>query len=523
MNENEAVNYIKQAFELREQKYYKPAIEMLYKALEIENDNTEILYQIGDLYFVMNNYERALQYLEKALSTNSNHQPCLKLICKIKKRTGDYDTALSIAQKLFENDKNSKNLKRLITLLIELKLFTELDQYENDPCFDDEARIECANAFYSNGETGKAKEFLQQCNHDNEQVLLLEGKIKFDQGDFEGSKGIFNRISSNSQDPEILNFLGLFDIENMNFTDAIRHFAAASELDKNNPKYFYNLGNAYFYNGWIKEAQQAYSKAIYLNPDNADYRYSLAYLYYETKDYSKSEAETEAILGIDSEHAGTLVLNALLLAHNKKYIESVELLKNCIEKNPSDDFAQKSLSSIYTELGNYEKAQKILEKTESVLQKKSSSLCDLAEIYILQKEYDKAINLVNEIIDNNENYISAYILGAKASYLKQDYNKTKEYAQNILSLDINCASGYYYLALSRQNTNDPEEAIECMKRAILYDLNNPEYYAQMSDLYLAQNDYKTALEYMSEAQNLDKSNKYKSKFTELVKLNRKKS
>ena len=34
----------------------------------------------------------------------------------------------------------------------------------------------------------------------------------------------------------------------------------------------------------------------------------------------------------------------------------------------------------------YEKAQKILEKTESVLQKKPSSLCDLAEIYILQKE-----------------------------------------------------------------------------------------------------------------------------------------
>ena len=43
MENTETINYIKQAFELKEQKYYKPAIEMLYKALETENDNIEIL------------------------------------------------------------------------------------------------------------------------------------------------------------------------------------------------------------------------------------------------------------------------------------------------------------------------------------------------------------------------------------------------------------------------------------------------------------------------------------------------
>ena len=89
-------------------------------------------------------------------------------------------------------------------------------------------------------------------------------------------------------------------------------------------------------------------------------------------------------------------------------------------------------------------------------------------------------------------------------------------------MDINCASGYYYLALSRQNTNDPEEAIECMKRAILYDLNNPKYYAKMSEFYQAKEDYKSALDYMSEAQNLDESNEYKFRYSQLVKLSRKK-
>ena len=38
MENTQSLQYIKQAFELKEQKYYKPAIEMLYKALEVEND-----------------------------------------------------------------------------------------------------------------------------------------------------------------------------------------------------------------------------------------------------------------------------------------------------------------------------------------------------------------------------------------------------------------------------------------------------------------------------------------------------
>ena len=54
----ETIEYIKQAFELKSQQCYKQAIEMLYKALEIENNNLEILFQLGELYFLLNNLLR---------------------------------------------------------------------------------------------------------------------------------------------------------------------------------------------------------------------------------------------------------------------------------------------------------------------------------------------------------------------------------------------------------------------------------------------------------------------------------
>ena len=149
-------------------------------------------------------------------------------------------------------------------------------------------------------------------------------------------------------------------------------------------------------------------------------------------------------------------------------------------------------------------------------------LSDLIEIYIKEKNYDKAIELSDKILEINPNYILGNILGAKSAFLKEDYELAKGYAQEAISLDINCSEGYYYLALVREKSDDLEEAIECMKRAILYDLNNPKYYTEMSKFYKLKQDYKTALEYMSEAVSIEDSIEYKVMYSELVKLNRKK-
>ena len=56
----ESLEYIKQSFDLKSQGCYKQAIEMLYKALELESDNIEILFQLGELYFLLNNFQRSI-------------------------------------------------------------------------------------------------------------------------------------------------------------------------------------------------------------------------------------------------------------------------------------------------------------------------------------------------------------------------------------------------------------------------------------------------------------------------------
>ncbi len=512
--EKEVLNFIKEAFALKEQGLYKPAVEMLYKALAMDNDNIEVLFQLAELYSFMYNYTRAKGYLEQVLTVNPNHLESLKLLQKILEKEEDFNAALDYAKKIFELEKSSENLKTLVKISSKLNIIDKT--WINSKYANSDVIFEIAKAMYENGED--AKELLKG---DDEQSKILLGKIYFDENELEKSREIFQNFPNTTENAEILNYKGLFALEDMNFTEAIKCFSKASNYAKTNPVYFYNLANAYFFNGWMTEAQKAYSKALYLNPESLDYRYSLAYLYWEIKEFDKCQKEVDAILAINPNHSGARVLKALILNRNNEFMKAKLILEESVDLGYNDDFTLTSLGETYKSLDMFEKAEKVLSEVHGRNPENLDCISDLADVYIKEKEYDCALNLAKKIIQANPNYIYGYVLGAKISYAKKDFEKAKEFAQEALSLDMNCSEGYYYLALVRLEEKDFDEAIECMKRAIIYDAANPVYYAQMSNIYKAKNDIKTALEYISEAESINHSTEYKILYRELAQLNKK--
>ena len=518
----ETIDYIKQAFELKNQASYKQAIEMLYKALELEPENTEIFFQLGELYFLLKNFERSKHYLDKVISANEGHIEALSVLAKIYEYSNDYSNALQNVQKIYDAQKNKKNLLRLIDILSKKGDVKRLKEFEDSD--DEDVLCAIAKAYYDNKIHEKSQEILSKImsvNSQNTDALLLLGKIYFDRSEFDKSKEIFSKFSSNSDNPEILNYSGLFALEDMRFEDAVKYFSKASSLDKKNPKYFYNLGNAYFYNGWIKEAVSSYMQAIRLDCENLDYRYSLAYLYYEIKNFDKAQKEIDYILEINPQHWQSHVINALLKLNNKDYLGAKSELEMNIKSGFSDNFTLISLSDVYRELQMYDKSQNMIEK---VIKNNPESLnykCKLAEILIYQKKFDESLDIINSIIEKDENYIKAYIIGAQAAFNKGDLDKTKEFAQTAISLDINYAKGYYWLAVVRFEEKDFDEAIECMRRAISYDVDNSDYYAFMSRIYETKKDYSAALEYIKEAESISGDTQYRIAVKRLAGLKKK--
>ena len=525
MAENEKLLlYIKRAFELKNQECYKQAVEMLYKAISLEPDNAEILYQLGEMYYLMKNYARAIQYPEQILRNEENHIPARDLMRKIFIKQGELYSAKEVAEKIYVLEKTPENLSELLDIYGRLGLFTEFDKYQDEIIKSEKCSYVCAKSYFKAGDYEKAELYVNyalEINSGNDEYRILKGKIFFEKNESLKAREIFSSFDKNTQNPVVLNYLGLFALEDFNFVEAIKDFSKAVNIDKTVSKYSYNLGNAYFLNGWYKEAADAYQNAICIEPDNYDYRYSLAYLYYEYSNFSKAKQEVDYILENNGKHAGAKVLRALLLFKDKNYIEAEKILLSNLNAGLTDEFTISSLAKIEIELGKLTSAQQYMSDLINRFPDNLKYKCDLAEIYIKEKAYDKALELSQEVLKLNLNYIDGYIIGAKASILAGDYDSAKEFAQNVLSIDINCAAGYYYLAVVRKFENDYDEAIECMKRAITYDVSNPEYYAEMAEIYKLSGDNKTAFDYIKEAESIDDSEKYKILYKEFATLNRK--
>lgn len=514
MSKTQLLDYIKKSFELKNQGFYKPAIEMLYKALALDENNIEILAQLAHLYKLLENFERAIYYIEKVLDINCQHLDSLFLLEEIYLNQGELKSAKEISEKIYEIEPLSKNLVKKIHILNKLQDFESIRNIESSVSkIDGDIAYEIALAHSNNYETEKALELLEKAykkEPENAKVMLLLGKIYYDNKDFEKAKKIFSDLEKVNANQEVLNYLGLFRLNENNFTKAIQYFTQAQNSDEKNPEYAYNLASAYFLNGWFDEAMKYFNLAICLDHDNIDYHFSLAYLYYQKGMYDKALNELDFIHTLEQHHELSNVLRAMITAKSGDLLAAKAQLEKIIKFNEVDDFAYSALGLVYKELGQADKAKDAINKALEINPSSLTYLSELIDIDVKQKKYDNALKLVEKIISINDKYLPAYVAAAKINLELEDFAGLYEAAQNIIDLDSNSPEGYYYNALSLFKQGDTNFAIESLKKSISLDLDNAVLYAKMSEFYQDLGDLKNAYEWAKEANEIDERNyKYK--------------
>lgn len=515
MKDTQTLDYIKKSFELKNQGFYKPAIEMLYKALVLDTDNVEILAQLAHLYKLLNNFDRAQYYIEKVLETDKNHLDCLFLLEDIHLIQNNLHGAKEISKKIYEIQPTNKNLAGKINIINKLQDFEAVKEMAHSlEEFNDEVLYEIACAYYDNYEFQKALELLElgySKNNKNEKILFKLGKIYFDHKDYEKSKKVFADLEEINKSAEVMNYLGLFSMEDKDVVKAIEHFLAAQKADENNANYAYNLASAYFLSGWLDEAENFFNKAVCLDSENIDYRYALAYLYYQKQLYDKASLEVDLIKTIEQNHPLANVLGALILAKKGDLLKARNQLEDITKNSEADDFAYSALSQVYKELSSFNLAREAIKQALEIKPESLEYLSELTEMEIRAKNYEKAKELAQKLLEINKKYLYAHIALAKIYFETGDYAKAFDAAQDVIELDPNCAEGYYYNALALFEQKDMDFAIESLKKAISLDLNNASLYLKMSEFYQDLGDFEHALAWAKEASDIDERN-YKNKW-----------
>ena len=340
-------NLLQEGFALKERGHYKHAIEVFYKALEEDNTSTELLLEIADLYYQMQNEERALSYIEQILDKNPEHIAALQLLEEIFIDKNALAEAEQTAKNIYCISHNINDLVQIFKLLNLQGKFDEIFEYSVDSP-NAAIYLEQAKALFYKKEFVKSQELLEKAlaeEPENKDVLLLLGQVYYAQGQKDLCLELAAKISDDNENPELLNFLGLMEDYKGNYKEACRYIQKAIKLNGNNDKYYYNLANMYFKQGDTMYAKRYYNLAISLNPQNPNYHFALANLYYSEKHYKRALEE------LPDELFEANLLKVIILYDTGYLALAKQELKRLFAQCPDNSILQEYSERIDNELG----------------------------------------------------------------------------------------------------------------------------------------------------------------------------
>ncbi len=320
----------------------------------------------------------------------------------------------------------------------------------------------------------------------------------------------------------------------------------------NSAQGYINLGAIYQKQGNLEGAKAQYQKAYQLNPNDEVILYNLASLYVQEKNYLEANKIYDKILALNPNKTDVLKYKAQILEDEKNYDEALKIYERILTLEPNNaDIKQKSENIILnnfqgeklknylvqkanTSLNNYEaqfncalefhknkdykNAIYYYQKAQKLNPAKEETYINLAQIYIEQKEYKKAMDICQKglIVLPNSAQLSASLNDAKNYSLSSQYiEASKLYDQKNYPMALKA-----YLNIENK-TNDVKMAIaSCYwqmkdyKNASLYyedviktEPNNLEALVNLTTMYYSLNDFTNAKMSANKVLALDKTNK----------------
>lgn len=418
-----------------------------------------------------------------------------------------YEEAQEILKKHLKKEPNNKELLFLLALV----------QYE-DSYFND---------VYKKLRITLKK--LLNLNYKKDKVLYYLAASYYYDRDYDNNKKIQkeiiqlleNAIELNGKDSEYWYLLGkvhFFVIKD--YDKAIEFHKKAAEINYtetiNNHKeyYYYTLGKINLYLGKSQNAVRYFKKVIKYSIDCfSDFHDESNYWHYLGLSYEKNGQYDEALksyekaldINVRSElddyfYDSLKALKSLYDLCKKlgKNNDALYALKNSIEKDVSAPFM--IIPDDDKDFKGSETYNDIIEAYNDIIDDSwyycLSNACreELAVLYRRYGEYDKAIELYNQIsIENYKNIAKTYREGKNYKKAIDTYKMlTKMYPNDALNYYIDIASTY-------EKAEKYEEVVNYYNKAIEIDSGNSAYYVNIAEIYKKLENYEEAVNYYNKA------------------------
>ena len=504
-------------------KKFDTAREFYSKALAINQEDPEILYNLALNYQSAGDNENALQYMMKASRLNRNN----------------YDIRLA-AGNLFYKMNLFKEAEAEYAEAIKLK--------PGSP----EPLVFLGSARLELGRTEEAAaNFLEvlKSQASGEQVALAAsnlGNIYDDAGRYREAVEFYSKALRVAPSDSLINYnLGVAYLHSKNYREAISYFRRALEIDPAINECCLNLAGAYYYSGEMEDALKYYQLYNKKEPGNPEVNRMIAHILEKTgrqgdavKNYKDMLATAKSPEELKMAFAGlgniffdrgqyddaisnynkglqydrndtSLMFNIALSQKRKKNFQgALATLAAADRVQVGNVEIYKEMGDIYFKTGNYDKALECLDKVLMIKKNDPEALYLSGYIHQLKGNTNIALTRYRDLITTarDSDYIAsvynnmANIYSDRADYPNavNMYKKALEYLPGNKDVLLN-------LGLTYKNSKAYENAVRVFEALLKTESENPMIFNELGNIYYDRNDYKKAVYFYEKAIKLDSS------------------
>ena len=247
------------------------------------------------------------------------------------------------------------------------------------------------------------------------------------------------------------------------------------------------------------EAFEAYKTRLSIYPTDVETNKKLAELYIKLNNTAKAIETLLYMISFVTEPKALLWVYETLIemyVQNEEYEKAIEYSNKLLDVQGSDKFKiRNDIANYNLKLNNVDVGIGILEELVMMSQSAYDVTVELAQAYISQKQYEKALEQYTTLLDKASQkeaksvrslICQMYIAWAIDVAANKEYEKAFGYLSKAADFDTLNPEVYYNKAILYFEQKNFSASVECLNRAIEYDKfndNQPKYLLKLSETH----------------------------------------
>ncbi len=283
--------------------------------------------------------------------------------------------------------------------------------------------------------------------------------------------------------------------------NAIRSWTEASQLNPQDPDYFFNVGVAYFETKKYIECIDALTRTLAICPIYYKAYLILGTAYLKIRKFENSKKHIEKSLRYYKDNLLSYLNLGAVYSILKDYQNGIFMFEKALQISTSNANAYMGIAKIYSTLENTEKANFYFKKV--IENDRKGSLANYAKRMIISHTKEHIDDrLESNIGDANveELYAEAY-----RNFILGNFNRAIQIYKNYLSRKSNDDNVWYALGEAQLRAGKPDLAAESFKSAAKLEPSKGLYYKELSIAFDKLEKYEKVIAAISKANELGKT------------------